>query len=244
MSDDARQLSPMPTDWNRALAVVAHPDDMEYGAAGAVAAWTDAGREVAYLLATRGEAGIDDMPPDEAAVVREREQIASAAVVGVEQVAFLDHPDGVLEYGLDLRRDIAAAIRRYRPELVVMTNHHDSWPGGGLNMADHRVAGQATLDAVRDAANRWVFRDLLTEGLQPWPGVRWVAVASSPKSTHAVDITAMFDRAVESLHCHRAYLQGLGQTEEDARRFLREIAVASGRRFGGVLATEFELISL
>ncbi len=244
MSDDARQLLPMPEDWNRALAVVAHPDDMEYGCSGAIARWTDEGREVVYLLATRGEAGIDDMPPEEAEVVREREQIASAHVVGVEQVEFLDYPDGVLEYGLDLRRDIAAAIRRHRPELVVITNHRENWPGGGLNMADHRHVGQATLDAVRDAGNRWVFQDLRSEGLHPWQGVRWVAVAASPLSTHAVDITATFERAVESLRRHRAYLEGLGQTEDDARRFLREYAEACGRRFGGVLATEFELIAL
>jgi LmbE family N-acetylglucosaminyl deacetylase len=244
VSDDARRLLPMPEDWRRALAVVAHPDDMEYGCAGAVAGWTAEGREVSYLLATRGEAGIDHMPPEEAEVVREREQIASARVVGVERVEFLDHPDGVIEYGLELRRDIAAAIRKHRPELVVIINHRDTWSGGGLNMADHRHVGQATLDAIRDAGNRWVFQDLLAGGLHPWQGVRWVAVAASPMATHAVDITSTFERAVESLLCHRAYLEGLGQTEEDARRFLREYAEACGRRFGGVLATDFELITL
>lgn len=244
MSDDPALLLPMPEDWRRALAVVAHPDDMEYGGSGAIARWTGEGREVAYLLATRGEAGIDGMSPEEAATVREREQIESAAVVGVETVEFLDHPDGVVEYGLPLRRDIAAAIRRHRPELVVIGNHRETWPGGGLNMADHRHVGQAALDAVRDAGNRWVFRDLLDEGLDPWQGVRWVAVAASPLSTHAVDIGDTFERAVESLHRHRAYLRGLGQTEDDARRFLREFAETSGRRFGVALATEFELIAL
>ncbi|WP_298181015.1 PIG-L deacetylase family protein [Saccharomonospora sp.] len=234
----------MPEDWQRALAVVAHPDDMEYGASGAVARWTDEGREVAYLLATRGEAGIDGMSPEEAAPIREQEQIASAAAVGVERVEFLDHRDGVIEYGLRLRHDITAAVRRHRPELVVITNHRDTWPGGALNMADHRHTGLATLDAVRDAGNRWVFQDLLAEGLEPWQGVRWVAVAASPFPTHAVDITTTFERAVESLHCHRAYLEGLGQTEDDARRFLREGAELSGRRFGGVLATDFELLTL
>ncbi|ACU96069.1 N-acetylglucosaminyl deacetylase, LmbE family [Saccharomonospora viridis] len=242
--EESGQLRPMPDDWKRALAVVAHPDDMEYGVSGAIARWTDEGREVTYLLATRGEAGIDGMRPEEAAQVREREQLASAAAVGVERVEFLDHRDGVIEYGLRLRRDIAAAIRRHRPELVVTVNHRDNWPGGWLNMADHRHTGQAALDAVRDAGNRWVFQELLAEGLEPWQGVRWVAVAASPLSTHAVDITATFERAVESLLCHRAYLEGLGQTEEDVRRFLREGAERSGRRFGGVLATEFELLPM
>src|SRR5690606_23695924 len=95
-------LDPLPADWSRALAVVAHPDDLEYGAAAAVADWTDGGREVVYLLASRGEAGIDTLPPEECAPVREREQRASAAVVGVRTVEFLDHRDGVIEYGIGL----------------------------------------------------------------------------------------------------------------------------------------------
>lgn len=245
MTEDA-QLAQMPTDWERALAVVAHPDDLEYGGSGAIARWTDEGRTVTYLLASRGEAGIDGMPPEDAAPVREREQIASARVVGVDRVEFLDHPDGMIEYGLPLRRDITAAIRRHRPELVVMTNHRETWPGGPwLNMADHRNVGLATLDAVRDAANRWVFRDLLDSGLEPWGGVRWVAVAASPQATHAVDITATIDRAVASLREHRAYLAGLGDSgmgEPDT--FLRQAAADAGKRFGGVLACTFELFPM
>lgn len=234
----------MPTDWQRALAVVAHPDDMEYGASAAVAAWTDEGREVTYVLATRGEAGVDGIEPERAAPLREREQRASAAVVGVDTVEFLDHADGMIEYGLVLRRDIAVAIRRHRPELVVMINHHDTWPGGWLNMADHRAVGLATLDAVRDAANRWVFRDLLDEGLQPWPGVRWVAVAASPLSTHAVDITGTIDRAVASLREHRTYLEGLGDAAGNPDDFLRAAATETGQRFGGGLACAFELLTM
>ncbi|MEU6642259.1 PIG-L deacetylase family protein [Saccharomonospora sp. NPDC046836] len=239
-------LAPLPTDWERALAVVAHPDDLEYGGSGAVARWTDEGRSVTYLLASRGEAGIDGMPPEEAGPLREREEIASARVVGVDQVEFLDHPDGMIEYGLPLRRDIAAAIRRHRPELIIMTNHRETWPGGDwLNMADHRNVGLATLDAVRDAANRWVFRDLTEAGLEPWDGVRWVAAAESPLATHAVDITATIDRAVASLREHRAYLAGLGDGPmTDPDTFLREAALETGTRFGGVLACSFELIPM
>ena len=158
-------LGDFPDDWERALAVMAHPDDMEYGGAAAVAAWTRAGKQVSYLLLTKGEAGIDSLPPDECARVRVEEQRASAAIVGVDDVEFLDHPDGTLEYGLTLRRDIAAAIRRHRPQLVLATNHRETYGGTHLNMADHRVAGQATIDAVRDAANRWVFPDLAEAGL-------------------------------------------------------------------------------
>lgn len=242
---DAAELEVMPDDWQRALAVVAHPDDLEYGGAGAVARWTREGRSVVYTLATRGEAGIDGMRPEEAALVREREQIAAARVVGVETVEFLDHADGVVEYGLPLRRDIAAAIRRHRPELVIMTNHRDTWPGGPwLNMADHRHVGLATLDAVRDAANRWVFRELLDDGLEPWDGVRWVAAVASPRATHAVDITATIDLAVESLREHRAYLEGLGDASMADPSFIRAAAAEAGTRFGGGLACNFELIPM
>src|SRR4051812_49161068 len=143
----AEALQPMMTDWSRALAVVAHPDDIEFGAAGAVAAWTAAGKSVAYLLLTKGEAGIDGLSPDKAGEVRAAEQRTSAAIVGVDEVESLDYQDGVIEYGAPLRRDIAAAIRRYQPELVVIFNHHDTFPGGKRNSPDHRHTGQAVLDA-------------------------------------------------------------------------------------------------
>ncbi|MFC5992593.1 PIG-L deacetylase family protein [Pseudonocardia hispaniensis] len=233
--------APMPTDWTRALAVVAHPDDLEYGGSGAVARWTAEGRSVAYLLATRGEAGIDAMPPEECGPLREAEQRAAAAEVGVSVVEFLDHPDGLIEYGVRLRRDIAEAIRRHRPELVVTSNHREHWPSGGLNMADHRAVGLAVLDAVRDAANRWLFPEVG----EPWSGVRWVAIAASPLAGHAVDITATFDRAVASLRAHRAYLAGLSGAMADPEAFLRPAAEAVGARLAGAkLGVAFELIEL
>ncbi|HET8619883.1 MAG TPA: PIG-L deacetylase family protein [Acidimicrobiales bacterium] len=240
MTDDGSPLAAFPEDWERALAIMAHPDDMEYGGAAAVARWTRDGRRVAYLLLTRGEAGIDSMDPAEAAEVRVAEQRASAAVVGVHDVEFLDHPDGMLHYGLELRRDLAAAIRRHRPEVVVAVNHRETYGGRYLNMADHRVAGQATIDAVRDAANRWVFTDLAAAGLEPWGGVRHLAVLASPQATHAVDVTDTFERGVASLRAHAAYLAGLGDPDPEA--FLRGAAQAASARFGGRLAVTFELL--
>jgi LmbE family N-acetylglucosaminyl deacetylase len=233
------ELTPMPEDWTRALAVVAHPDDLEYGAAGAIARWTDQGKEVVYLLATRGEAGIDTLPPAECGPLREAEQVAAAAEVGVKVVEFLDHPDGLIEYGIPLRRDIAAAIRRHRPELVIASNHHDTFPGGHRNMADHVAVGRATLDAVRDAANRWLFPELG----DPWQGTRWIAVAASPLAMHAVDIGAHFDRAIASLAAHRAYLAALSGDMADPAPFLRAQAELVAEQMPGVaLATAFELI--
>ena len=119
-------FAPFPEEWTRCLAVVAHPDDMEYGSAAAVARWTKQGKDVAYLLISRGEAGIDDIDPERSAALRAEEQIASSALVGVDDVEFLNYPDGVIEYGLPLRRDIALAIRRYKPELVIAVNYRET----------------------------------------------------------------------------------------------------------------------
>ncbi|QKW10474.1 PIG-L family deacetylase [Streptomyces sp. NA04227] len=237
------QLPPMPEDWQRALAVVAHPDDLEYGCSAAIAAWTDAGKEVAYVLATRGEAGIDTIDPETCGPLREREQRASAAVVGVSQVDFLDHRDGVVEYGIALRRDIAAAIRKYRPELVITLNHRDTWGGVAWNTPDHVAVGRATLDAAGDAGNRWIFPELAEAGLEPWNGVRWVAVAGTVRPTHAADVTAGLDRAVRSLLEHRAYIEVLTKEDPEAycRSFLTANAEALAPRFGGRPAVGFEL---
>jgi LmbE family N-acetylglucosaminyl deacetylase len=238
---DVPQLDPLPEDWDRALAVVAHPDDMEYGASSAVARWTDAGKSVAYLLVTRGEAGIDGLEPAESAALRVAEQRAACDAVGVATLEFLEHPDGLIEYGTPLRRDIAAAIRRHRPELVITLNHREHFSGGGLNMADHRVVGQATIDAVRDAGNRWLFPD----AGDPWNGVRWVAVSGSPTPTHAVDVTTTIDRGVASLAAHAGYLAGLGASPmADPDAFLRGIAERTAPAFGGRPATTFELLAM
>ena len=242
---DAPLLEPFPTDWTRALAVVAHPDDLEYGAASAIAAWTDAGKEVSYLLVTRGEAGIDDMTPEEAGPLRSAEEIAGAAEVGVSVVEFLDHPDGTLTYSVDLRRDIARAIRLHRPDLLVIVNHHPTWGVGARNQADHIVTGRCALDAVPDAANRWIHRELLAEGLEPWGGLRRAAVSGSPEATHAVDIGSTLERGIASLRAHRAYLDGLGPSSmSDPGTFLRSMAEQAGPRAGVQLAATFELIGL
>jgi LmbE family N-acetylglucosaminyl deacetylase len=165
--------------------------------------------------------------------------------VGVSTVEFLDHEDGVIEYGTALRRDIAAAIRRHRPELVITLNHRDTWGGVAWNTPDHVAVGRATLDAAGDAGNRWIFPELVEQGLQPWNGVRRVAVAGSATPTHAVDATPGMERAVRSLLEHRSYIEAL--TDEDpetyARGFLTANATATGERFGGRPAVAFEVFN-
>lgn len=235
-------LAEFPEDWERALAIVAHPDDLEYGAAGAIARFTDRGKEVSYVLASAGEAGIDGMKPVDAGPLRMDEERAGAALVGVENVEFLDHRDGVIEYGIPLRRDLARMIRKYRPEVLITANHYFTWGSAGLNMADHRNVGLAAIDAARDAGNRWVFPELLDEGLEPWNGARRIFVNASPFATHAVDVTDTIDRSIASLRAHEAYLAGLGDGEmSDPELFLRGMAEQAGKRFGGRLAVTFEL---
>lgn len=194
----------------RILVVVAHPDDIEYGTAAAVDRWTTAGITVTYLLATRGEAGIATMDPQEAAAVRAQEERDSAAEVGVEVVEFLDYDDGTVQYSLALRRDIAREIRYRRPDLVVTMSHDEVFAGGMTNQADHRAVGLATLDAVRDAGNRWIFRELTeAEGLQPWSGVQAVLMSAANAPTHFVDCTGHLEQAIASLQAHHHYNDAL-----------------------------------
>ncbi|MET9232121.1 PIG-L deacetylase family protein [Lentzea sp. NPDC003310] len=194
--------------FRRVLCVVAHPDDMEYGTSAAVARWTARGIEVGYLLLTRGEAGMPN-PPEETARLRAAEQRAACDVVGVERLTILEHPDGVLVYGLDLRRDICREIRRFKPDVVFGSSFAVETPWG-FDQADHRAAGLATLDALRDAGNRWVFPDQVDEGLEPH-SPRWYLVPGmGDEATHGVDVTGEpLRRGVASLEAHAAYLAAL-----------------------------------
>ncbi|WP_299038305.1 PIG-L deacetylase family protein [uncultured Pseudokineococcus sp.] len=236
-------LPDLPDDWSRALVLMAHPDDPEYGVGAAVARWTSEGRDVRYVLATHGEAGIAGLEPRESAVLRAREQRASCERVGVSSLELLDLPDGVLVEGPALRRDVASAIRRHRPELVVTLNHHDSWPFGGWNTADHRALGRCVLDAVADAANEWVHRDLAAAGLAPWRGVRRTAVAASPRATHQVDVTAHLEDAVASLREHRRYLEALSDdpVEQQARAVVA-MSTGAGEQLDGRGVVRFEVV--
>jgi LmbE family N-acetylglucosaminyl deacetylase len=238
------RLAVFPDDWERALAVVAHPDDLEYGAASAVARWTSAGKHVTYLLVTRGEAGIDGRDPAEVGPARAREEVASAAVVGVHTVEFLDgYADGLVEYGITLRRDLVRAIRRHRPHVLLSINYGDFWaPGSPLNHADHRHVGLALLDAARDAANRWLFVDPAGPG--SWTGTRLAAFNGSPAATHAVDVSGHLDKGIASLREHRLYLEGLGEAGTDPDAFLRGTAESIGKRQGVEHAVAFEVIPL
>jgi LmbE family N-acetylglucosaminyl deacetylase len=195
-------------DVHRVLCIVAHPDDMEYGASAAVAEWTARGVSVSYLLLTTGEAGIRDRDPAEVGPLRADEQRRACHIVGVEDLTILDLPDGLLQPDLETRKHIARQIRQVRPDVVVVT----TWElevGWGLNHVDHRAAGLATVDAIRDADNPWVFRDLVTqEGLEAW-ATKWLLVTGA-EPTHAIPLTAdSVEKGIASLEAHKVYLAAL-----------------------------------
>ncbi|WP_232667404.1 PIG-L deacetylase family protein [Pseudonocardia sp. TRM90224] len=218
-------------NFQRVLCVVAHPDDMEYGTSAAVARWTARGIEVGYLLLTRGEAGMPN-PPEETARLRVAEQSAACDAVGVSRLTVLEHPDGVLVYGLDLRRDICREIRRFKPDVVLGASYEIETPYG-FDQADHRAAGLATLDALRDAGNRWVFPEQVDEeGLTPH-SVRWYIVPTlAATATHSVDVTGEpLRRGVASLEAHAAYLAALPDHPAPAE-FIPTFAAMSGKAMG------------
>jgi len=216
-------LQPFPTDWTRALVIMAHPDDPEYGTALAVNHWTRAGKEVAYVLASSGEAGIEGIHPSEAGPIREAEQRRAITHVGVTDLEFLGLPDGRIEHGLPLRRTLAEAIRRHRPELVVTLTYEETL-GNFRNQADHRAVGLATLDAVSDAGNSWIFEDLAGD---PWSGVKYVAVFAHSDPSHVVHVDAEdLEAGTRALAEHRDYLARISDDpiEEQARAQIERVS--------------------
>lgn len=218
-----------PAEVSRLLCVAAHPDDLEYGSSALAAQWTADGIGVGYLLLTQGEAGMR-RDPDIVGPLRAAEQRAACDAVGVERLTILDHPDGTLVDPLPLRRDIAAEIRRFRPD-AVLTQTWELEVGWGINHADHRAAGLAAADAVRDAANRWVFPELLSEGLEPWSAL-WLLVGGHTRPTHAAAVEQdAVDAAVASLAAHAAYLADL-ERHPAPSDFIPPMLAAGGQAAG------------
>src|SRR6476469_216779 len=183
----------------RILVVTAHPDDVDFGSAGSVARWTDAGIEVSYCICTSGEAGGFDLtvPRPTMVEIRESEQRAAAKVVGVSDVTFLGYPDGRLESTFDLRRDISREIRRVRPQRVVAPSPERNFERIYASHPDHLAAGEATMAAVYpDARNPFAHPQLMEEGYEAWT-VPEVWIMSSVEGATYVDITSTIDRKIK-----------------------------------------------
>jgi LmbE family N-acetylglucosaminyl deacetylase len=238
-----RSVQPLP-DVERVLAVAAHPDDIDFGAAGTVARWVDEGLDVAYLIVTRGDAGgFDETPRDQMPVLREAEQRAAAKAVGVERVDFLDgYQDGVLTPSIELRRDITRAIRRYRPDRILTSSPLRRWERiAGPSHPDHLAVGEATTCAIYpDARNPFAFPELLRdEGLEPWV-VREVWYHAGPSPDHVVDVTASYPRKLAALAAHTSQTSHV-----DVEVWLRQLMMFTARGAGlpdGALAEAFTVL--
>lgn len=234
-------------DVQRILAVVAHPDDVDFGFAGTIAQWTDAGIEVSYLIVTDGDAGgfDDGVPRAEMARLRREEQRAAAACVGVKDVRFLGYPDGRVEPTLELRRDIARVIRQVRPDRVLTQSPERNYERVYPSHPDHRAVGSATLDAVYpDARNPFACPEhLRDEGLRPWT-VRevWLAGAPHPLPNHYVDITDTFDRKLAALRAHASQTAHMDDLEGMLRGWNARNAALGGLPEGR-LAEGYQVIS-
>ncbi len=219
------------TGIERTLVVTAHPDDVDFGFAGTVAALTDAGIEVTYCIVTDGDAGGAEtgMPRDEMAPKRREEQTAAAAVVGVHDLHFLGYPDGRVESTLELRRDISGVIRRVRPQRVLMQSPDRNWDRIYASHPDHLAVGEATIAAVYpDARNRWAHPELDAAGLEPWSVAQVWLGAGGADVTHYIDITDSVDRKIEALLCHKSQLPDPDATGKMVRGWTSMIAASAG----------------
>jgi LmbE family N-acetylglucosaminyl deacetylase len=231
-------------DLTRALVVMAHPDDVDFAAAGTVATWTDAGVEVTYLMVTDGDAGgfDDDLPREEMGPLRRSEQIAAAKCVGVTDVRFLGYPDGRVEATLDLRRDIARVVRQVRPDRVLVPSPERNYRRMAPSHPDHRAVGTAALDAIYpDARNPYAFPELRAEGLDAWVAREvWISGGGLAED-HYVDVTEMFDRKLAALRSHASQISHHDDIEGLLRGFLSANA-ARGGLGEGRLAEAFVIV--
>ncbi len=228
----------------RVLVIAAHPDDVDFGAAGSVAAWSDDGVEVSYCVVTDGDAGGFDpsVPRSEIPRIRRAEQEDAARVVGVHDVRWLGYPDGRLEVSLQLRRDLARVIRQVRPDRVLCPSPERDYRRIFASHPDHLAAGEAALCAVYpDARNPFAFPELVAEGWEPYP-VREVWLMASSELDVWVDVTATIERKVAALRCHVS--QEVDRDGSLAKR-LREWAALAAARAGwpdGQLAEGFRRV--
>lgn len=232
------------TEIGRILVIAAHPDDVDFGAAGTIAGWTDAGIEVSYCIVTSGDAGGSDPSVSRADMVgiRQAEQTAAAKQVGVHDLHFLGYPDGQVEATIGLRRDLARVIRLLRPDRVVCPSPERNYARMGVSHPDHRAVGSASLDAVYpDSRNPFAFPELLAdEKLEPWTVQEvWISGTSTPN--HYVDITDTFPRKIAALRSHVSQISDPEALAERLRGWLGQSAVQGGLPEGR-LAEAFQVL--
>lgn len=245
MSRARKKAAAEPAAPGRVLSVFAHPDDQEFTVAGTLAKWARAGSAVVTVCITSGSAGSNQYTPAEMtrealAPIREAEQREACRILGVDEVVFLRHEDGMLEPSLALRRELTRLIRRYRPDAVVCGDPTVRFYGSDyMNHPDHRVAADVTLDAVFPSAEtRLVFPELLAEGLEPHH-VSAVFIHGSERPDTFVDIGEVLDVKLAALKAHRSQMG-----EWDPTEMIREWARQQGKRRGLAAAESFRRMQL
>lgn len=217
-------------DVQRVLVVTAHPDDVDFGAAGTVAGWVDAGVEVTYLLVTSGDTGgfDPDVPRGDMAAIRQAEQRAAAKELGVSDVRFLSgYVDGSVEVSQALRRDITRVVRQVRPQRMLTQSPRFHLKRLPASHPDHRAVGEAALCAAYpDARNPFAFPDLAAEGLDAWT-VQEVWLTGDPEPDEWVDVTERLDRKLAALRAHVSQTEHMDDLEERIRGWLTLNAVAA-----------------
>jgi LmbE family N-acetylglucosaminyl deacetylase len=227
----------------RALMVTAHPDDMEFGAAGTLAVWADAGAEVTLCIVTDGSTGTQDqeLMGERLSEVRRRESRRAADVLGIKDLVWLERRDGYVEYTLDLRRDIARVFRMYRPHRYLVMDPTPTIDDRFINHPDHRAVGQASLDVTLTAGTTpGHFPELLEEGVLPWRGLRELWIGGPGPKPVAVDITSAIDRKIEALLCHESQV---GSNADQIAGFVRTFSAEAGEAAGYGFAETFQVIS-
>ena len=231
-------------DFTRALVVMAHPDDVDFGAAGTVATWTDAGVSVSYCIVTDGDAGGFDpeVPRAQIPTIRRAEQDGAAKVVGVSDVVYLGYPDGRLQATIELRRDVARVIRRVRPHRVVCPSPERNWQRIYPSHPDHLAAGEAALCAVYpDARNAFAHPELAVEGFEPW-SVSEVWLTGGPHEPNRfTDVTPVFDRKLAALGCHASQISDPAVLEANLRGWNQSVAERGGLPEGSLAEAFFAI---
>ena len=229
---------------SKVLVVTAHPDDVDFGAGGTIAQWTAKGIEVAYCIATNGDQGGEDpdLPRDQMPVIRQKEQRDAGKILGVTDIEFLNYRDGWLEPTIELRKKIVRAIRRVKPDRLIIQSPERNWDRLGASHPDHMAAGEAAIQAVYpDSRNRFAFMDLLDEGLEPWR-VKEVWVTSMITPNHYVDITDTFPKKMAALHAHVSQTAHNSELEKMVREWGERNAEAGGLPAGRI-AEAFRVVN-
>jgi LmbE family N-acetylglucosaminyl deacetylase len=230
---------------SRVLVVTAHPDDVDFGAAGTIATWVSQGVSVTYCVVTDGNAGGSDreVSRDDIPAIRRAEQTAAAACCGVTDVRFLGYIDGELVVSQDLRRDISRVIRQVRPDRMLIQSPERNWARIGASHPDHLAAGEGAIQAVYpDARNPFAHPVLLQdEGLEPWT-VREVWLMADPAPDHWVDVTEHFDVKVEAIRSHVSQMQAEGDVAVFVKEWMAGAAKAGGLDEGR-LAEAFRVVT-